>query len=237
MHGIAGEIGITAATALEHSPSFRTSQDLIDATVNPESVPAGQRLAANPRPITVEYNRFAVFSVDGSVDIAPVQLGIELAYMLHRTNYALGRGAFPLDLPQPDTSDMAQAGLRLEYTSGTEWLLAVESFFTYAMKPPSDPQRTWMFLEQGRYAAGVGGILAYSSEFGLGIELGAVGLTGPSLVFMPRVTYGFLRHFELEVGVLIVDGRTPPPTITPNLAIGGLYDTVDMAFVGLRYSP
>jgi hypothetical protein len=237
MHGTAGELGFTAVTALEHLPSFNTSPALINATLNPNDQVAQDELARTARPVTFDYNRFAVFSMDGAVDIEPLSIGFEVAYMLHRTLYAIGDGPFPLDLPLPDTTDLAHAGLRVEYASGTEWIFVLESFFSYALSTPKDKQRSWLFLDDGRYAAGAGAVLAWNSEFGLGIELGAFGVTGPSVFFMPRIHYGITETFDLEVGAIIVEGRTPPATITPQLAIGGLYDTVDCAFVGVRYSP
>jgi hypothetical protein len=236
MHGTLGELGITAVTALEHLPSFRASQELIDATLDP-SADAQERLALQPRPATVEYGRFAVFSIDGSIDLAPVQVGFELAYMLNRTLWAVGEGPFPLDLPVPESADIAHVGLRVEYVQGSEWLFVLESFFSYVLQIPADPQLSWMFLQDGRWAAGVGTAVAWTSEFGLGIELAAFGFSDLSLFFMPRVSYELFDGFAVELGAMIVEGDSPPPTITPNVAIGGLFDTVDFAFLGLRYTP
>jgi hypothetical protein len=235
MHGTLGELGFTAATALEHLPSFRVSRELIDATLDP-SADAQERLAMQPRPVTVEYGRFAVFSIDGSLDLAPLQVGLELAYMLSRELWSVGQGTFPANLPVPGKANIAHAGLRAEYIEGSEWVIVIESFFSYVLDVPNDPQRTWMFLENGRWATGVGAALSWTPDFGLGIELAAFVLTGPSVFFTPRVSYELTDGFEVEVGALIVEGESPPATIAPNLAIGGLFDTVDFAFIGLRYA-
>ncbi len=233
LYGTLGGLGFTAATALDHLPNLRVSQELIDASLDP-SADAQERLAAQPRPVTLEYERFAVFSIDASVDLAPLLVGVELAYMLNRTLWAVGEGAFPRNIPIPSTANIAHAGLRAEYVA-TDWVFVMESFFSYVLDAPPDPQLSWMFLESGRWTAGLGAVVSWTSEFGLGLDVAAFGLTGYSLFFMPRLTYDLFEGLELELGALIVEGRTPPATITPNLTLGGMFDTVDSAFFGLHY--
>lgn len=235
VHGTVGELAMTVATALEHLPSFRASQELIDATLD-SGADAQARLAAQPRPVTVEYDRFVLLSVDGSIDIAPLQVGVELAYMLNRTMWAVGDGPFPLNVPVPERANIAHAGLRVEYVKGESWFFVMESFFSYVLSQPTNPQFSWMFLEDQHWVAGVGTAASWLSDFGLAVELAAFALSDRSIFFTPRVIYELLPGFEVEVGAFVVEGDNPPPTITPNLAFGGMFDTVDAAFVGVRYA-
>jgi hypothetical protein len=236
-HGTLGELGLTAASALEHIPTFRVSQELIDATVDPMSEEAAVRLDMQQRPVQVEYNRFELLALDGAIDISPLSLGFEVAYMWNRTLYTLGRGAFPLNLPLPELTDMVQVGLRLEFVQGSEWLAAIEAYGAYTLSLPKDPNRDWMFFEQQRFSIGAGLAGAWSPEWGLRLELGAIVLNGPSLFLTPRVGYLLFDELEAEIGAVIVEGERPPTPVGPELAFGGLYDTVDQVYIGLRYKP
>jgi hypothetical protein len=132
---------------------------------------------------------------------------------------------------------MVQVGLRLEYVQGSEWLAAIEAYGAYALTLPDDPNRGWMFFEQNRYSFGVGLAGGWSPEWGLRVELGVVVLNGPSVFLTPRVGYLLFDELEAEIGAVIVEGERPPTPVGPELAFGGLYDTVDQVYIGLRYAP
>lgn len=236
-NGLAGELGLTVATALEHLPFFYVSQELIDATLDPDSPEAAQALAMQPRPVSVAYDRFALFALDGAIDVAPLSLGFELAYMMDRTLYTIGEGEFPLNLPIPDRTDVVQLGLRGEFVEGSEWLIAVESYALLTLDEPSDAQREWLFLQGGRYSLGAGLFGYWAPDWGLRVELGLIGMTGPSLFFLPKLGYSLIDEIEIEVGAVIVQGEAPPVVATGDIAIGAMYDTVDQAYVGLRVIP
>jgi hypothetical protein len=238
-HGSFGEVSGTLATALEHFPFFRVSDQTIAA------LSTGQSSSVDdPQPIRVQYTQFAVASLDASFDVGPVQLGFEMAYQFHRAEYSLGaayapdpsrgEGVDPLSIPVPGFTDILQGGARIEYTQNTNWLMVVEAFASYAISVPSDPARSWMFFESGRWLRGVGGIVGYNSDFGLTLQLGAAWLSGPSVVFVPRISYEIVSQFSVEVGAFIIDGQTPPPFATPILAIGGVWSSVDHVFLGAR---
>jgi hypothetical protein len=237
-HSSAGELAMTLGTALEHLPVFRVSDALLNAATTSDPT-AAAALAAEPRPIRVEYNRFAVIAVDGAIDVDPISIGFELAYMLHRTLYAVGTAdsGSPYAVPIPDTTDIAQLGARVEYVQTTRWLFALEAFLAYTMALPSDHRRGWLFFEGQRFFGGAGGMLGYTADFGLHLELGGAVLSGATFIAAPRISYAVLPNFEIEAGALFVEGRPPPMLVTPSMSIGGLFDTVDHGFIGLRYAP
>jgi hypothetical protein len=233
-HGSAGELAATFSTALEHTPAFRLSDEaLMSLSGMPPTLPS------NPNTISVEYNRFAVASIDGAIDLSPFSIGAELAYQWHRTLYAVGiASSGQYAIAQPDFSDIAQGGLRIEYTQSAHWLFALESFALYAIQAPSDPHRGWLFLQRGAWAYGAGGLLGYSADFGLHLELGGTFFTGPSGIVSPRIAYTIVDGFDAEIGGLFIFGPTPPMGMaTPNIALGGLLNNVDHVYLGLRYRP
>jgi hypothetical protein len=236
LHGALGELSFSAATALEHMPAFYFSPEAIDYIRDPRTVEVAERFQRATRPIRVGYGRFGLLALDGSLDISPLSLGFEAAYMLHRTLYTLGTGAYPDSLPLPDTTDVVQVGARLEYVRGSQFLSTIEGFAAFAMSTPQNANRSWVFLESGRYIAGVVAAAAWQSDFGLRISLGAVAMTGFTLIFAPRVAYELFDGFEIEVGSIIIQGPPPPLNVTPHIALGTLYDTTDQVFVGLSYA-
>jgi len=231
-HAGFGEISATFSTALEHMPSFRVSDETLRLLADDDP----DNDADDPEPISVEYTRFAVISLDASFDVPPFQIGFELAYQLHRALYAVGTAydGDPLAIPTFGHSDLMQAGARVEYTESTNWLFALETFVTYAMQVPSDPERGWIAFEMGRYLRGVGGMFGYVSDFGLSLQIGAAWLSGPSVVFSPRLAYDIFPQLTVEVGAFIIDGQSPPPFVTPILSVGGIWNNLDHVFVGLR---
>jgi hypothetical protein len=224
-----GELALMASTALEHMPTLRVSKAAIDAAADGD---------VDLNAISVEYKRFAVLSVDGTVDVPPFSIGFELAYQLHRTLYAVAT-AYPDDsysIPVPGYTDMLQGGLRAEYVQSRTWLMAAEAFMQYAMSTPDDSHRGWMFYESGRFFRGVGGIFGYTSDFGLHLEVAAAWLSGPTYIVQPRLSYDITDQLQVEAGVFVIGGQTPPMYVTPILSLGGVYNNVDFGFVGLRLS-
>jgi hypothetical protein len=236
MHGALGELSVTAATALEKLPALYFSQEAIAYVQNQSTPEVAEAFEMADRPIRVQYNRFALLSIDGAVDLPPLSVGFEAAYMFNRTLYTLGHGVYPGTLPLPDTSDVVQIGLRAEYVAGTELGVTAELFGAYTMRAPRDASRGWMFFEAERYVAGLAAAGAWAPEFGLKLEIGLVLMTGPTLVLAPRVGYMLLDALEVELGAILVEGQAPPLAVTPRIAIGTLYDTVDQVFAGFVVS-
>ena len=236
LRGAAGELSLTAATALEHVPAIYFSQEAIDYLRDPSAVDAAERLQSIERPIRVEYGRFALLALDATLDVEPFSLGFEATYMFGRTLYTLGSGAYPDTLPLPDTTDVVQVGARLEFLHGSELVSSLEAFGAYTISAPHVATRSWVSLERGRYIAGVGAALGWMADFGLRLQLGAVALTGYTLVVVPRIAYVLLDTLELELGAIIIEGSPPPLSLTAHIGIGTLYDSTDQVFVGLSYS-
>ena len=230
-HGLFGELSLTLATALEHMPTFRLSDETIALLSDPSASSNGE----DPKPIAVEYSRFGVISADGSFDLAPFSLGFEVAYQFHRTQYAVGTAweGDPYAIPVPGYTDIAQVGGRVEFADNP-WLFGVEAFAAYALSTPSDPNRGWMFFESGRFLRGIAGMFVFSSDFGLVLQLGAAWLSGPSFVVAPRIGYDITSAFAIEVGAFIIEGQAPPAFATPILSLGGVWNSVDHVFAGIR---
>jgi hypothetical protein len=235
-HGAFGEVALTAATAVEKMPSVYFAPEAIAYLVDssPEAAEAFEKVQ---RPVYVAYNRYNLVSVDAAFDVEPLTLGFEAAYSFRRTLPTLGTGPYPGTLPLPDRTDMLQVGARLEYLRGSEIFATIEAFGMYAMNLPRDPSRGWMFMEAGRYLAGVaagGGWMP--AETHLRFELGVLAMTGPTLFLTPRAGYSVVDGLELEIGALIIEGPAPPIAVTPRIAIGTIYDTVDQVWVGFVYT-
>ena len=93
-----------------------------------------------------------------------------------------------------------------------------------------------MFLEGGRYLAGVAaGAYWMPAETNLRVELGVLAMTPQTLIIAPRVLYRVIDAMELELGALIVEGPAPPIAVTPRIAVGTMYDTIDQIYVGFVY--
>ncbi|MET0389688.1 MAG: hypothetical protein ABW321_27190 [Polyangiales bacterium] len=234
-HGATGELSLSVATALEHVPAFYFTPEAIDAIREPRNREVAERLEMVSRPVQVHYGRFALLAVDASIDVSPLSIGVETAYMLNRTLYTLGSGAYPGTLALPDTTDVLQAGLRIEYVRGPELAAVIETFGVYALSEPKDPTRGWVGLEAGRYLAGLAAGGTWTPGFGLRGDLAVLALTGFTWVIMPRIAYTLFEDFEVEVGMIVVEGPPPPANVTPHIGLATLYDTTDQVFVGLVY--
>ena len=231
-----GEVALTAVTAIEKVPSIYFSPEAIAYLAEPNTIEVAEAFEMARQPIRVAYNRFYLLSLDAEFDAAPFLLGFELAYNFKRTLPTLGRGAYPYTLPLPEQTDLAQLGAKVEYQGGADFVATVEAFGMYALQAPTDPMRGWMFLEAGRYLAGVAaGAYWAPAETHLRIELGVMAMTPETLVVAPRVLYRVVDALELELGALIIEGPAPPLAVTPRIAVGTMYDTVDQVFVGFVY--
>jgi hypothetical protein len=235
-HGGFGELAFTAATAIEKVPSVYFSPEAIAYLMNPNDFDVADAFEKADRPIRVAYNRFTLLSLDAAFDVAPLIVGFEAAYGFNRTLPTMGSGPYPGTLPLPELSDVAQVGARVEYQNGAELYVLVEGFGMYAMQQPSDPMRGWMFLENGRYLAGVavgGGWMPPDTH--LTFELGFLAMTPQTMVIAPRIGYRVIDALEIEIGALLIEGPAPPIAVTPRIAIGTIYDTIDQIFVGFSY--
>ena len=227
----AGEVSLTVGTALERVPAFVISPEFEAFLLNPADLVTQVGLLQAERPLEVQYNRFGIVSTDGALDVGPVQLGLEAAYMVNRTFYAARRGI----APQPESTDVAHVAVRAEVV-GASALASVEAFHDRALDDPREPDRRWMTLEDGRYLQGIAGVL----QLTLGrftFEVAGTATTGPTYFAAPRVEWQALDRFHLELGAFFTDGPAPGEFGQPDLAIGGIYDPTDQVFVGARWLP
>jgi len=70
---------------------------------------------------------------------------------------------------------------------------------------------------------------------GLQLELGGGVLAGPSWLLLPRAELSLGGDVFAELGAVFVDGRAPGPLGDPSVTLGGLYDDVDLVFLGLGW--
>ena len=231
--GAAAEGALTAATALERLPTIEVSPVLLLALADPSDANL-DALAMVREPIAVEHGRFAVFSADGALDVGPIQLGAEGAFVVGRTLFAAQTGQTPVAAK----SNLAHLGLRLEFVQGEDWVLALESMAQYTLQEPDDPARAWMFLTEGRAMLAAIGFLGFSpAGTGMTLELAGGVLSGPSYLVLPRAEFGISDGLAAELGALVMGGERPGMPGDPAIALGGLYADVDQVFVGLRWLP
>ena len=240
--GPAGEIGLTAGTALERLPALSFNENFRKFSRNALVDPAD-----DPAAIEVQYNRFAVLALDGATDIGPVQIGVETAYMLDRTWYSSPTdwrndageiGVEQIDWPYTERINFVQLGLRGEYLEDTGWILVLEGFSAYAVNKPSKPDTEWVILKKGRFLFGAAAHVGWTyKDAGLTLETSAALFNGPSYLIAPRVDLRIVSEFYVEVGAYFVGGPKPKALDDPHVALGGLYDGTDQVFVGLRWLP
>jgi hypothetical protein len=231
-----GEVALTGATAIEKVPAVYFSPEAIAYLADPNTIEVAEAFEMARQPIRVAYNRFYLLSLDAEFDVAPFLLGFEAVYNFRRTLPTLGTGPYPGTLPLPEQTDVAQLGAKVEYQGGSEFVATVEAFGMYAVQTPQDPGRGWMFLEGGRYLAGVGGAAQWlPAETHLSVELAVLAMTPQTLIIAPRVLYTVIDELQLELGALIIEGPAPPLAVTPRIAVGTMYDTVDQIYVGFIY--
>jgi hypothetical protein len=230
--GRAGEAAVTVGTALERLPAFIVSPELEAFLNDPSDLLAQLNLSRARRPLRVEYGRYGVIAADAATDVGPFQIGVEGALMRGRTLLAAERGR----VPEPAREDVAHAALRLEIVEGSEWIVALEAFEDRVLGEPEDPRRSYMTYVGGRFLRGAAGAAAFRPG-ALGLEVGALAMSGETYLVAPRLEWEALTRFWVEAGAHLVEGRKPEVLGTPDLSIGGIYDGIDQVFVGARWLP
>lgn len=233
LHGTAGELSVTAGTALERLPTFLSWT---------ETTATG----ATPR-FALEHDRFYVASTDAATDAGPFQIGAEAAFLAHRTlgTTATAPATPATARPEPPHANLLHGGVRAEFTGSDELLAEVEAFAEYALNAPEGTNAGWYGFEKGRLLRGVAAGVHYVPEgLPLQFELGGVVFSGPTWVVMPRIQWEALPAFYVEAGLVVIEGPAPnlaspflpaPGAGASSVSLGGIYDDVDQAFVGARW--
>jgi hypothetical protein len=248
-HGSSGEVALTAGVAREHlaTPSFDPAfLAYLDAQAQNMVTSAVRDAFLMSRPIQMHYDPYGLVSLDAATGLGPFQVGVELAYLFHRTLLAATTpmpGVDPTTLTMAqavdavDYSDFAHAGARIEYAPDTDLIFTVETMVQRAMQAPADPNREYLFLSGGSWVFAAAGFVAGQPwDIGLTLELGAGVLNGPSYMLAPRAQQRVAEGLWVEAGAYFVGGKHGRSD-DPAVAIGWLYDDVDQAFVGLRWVP
>lgn len=236
--GNAGELALTAGSALERLPIIKASANFQNQLIAPEngtdseSALLGEYLAL---PIEVGYPRFAVVALDGATEIGPIQVGFETAYIFGRMLYA----ALPNGWILPARSDLIQIGLRGEYAEKSGWVVILEGFGAYTMNLPSYQGSRWTGLDMGRYVYGAAGHVGWTLEdLGLTLELNAALGYGPSYVVAPRVELRIVSDLYVELGAFLIGSTGPRSALCTGekaSSAGCIYNDIDQVFVGLRW--
>lgn len=256
-HGPLGELGLTLGSALEHIPAMYFSQafqDYLCASVAsqlaadkpntprpacPVSLSQAQsELAAENHPIVLRADRFELISIDAATDLGPFQIGAELAYMFNRTLLsAPPKDDFAHVAAQPEHSDVAHAGLRLEWVHSDDLVLVVETSAERTLSPPSDPSRRYLYLTDQRwFFAALSFLTVTPFDIGLSVELGGGVLNGPSYVLAPRAEQKLADHLFAEVGAALLAGKHRASN-DPRATLGGTYADTSQVYIGVRWLP
>lgn len=235
-----GEVAVTAGTALEHIPSIEFSPQMIALLENTDPDPnvAAIKLLDvfnGPAPFRFVYNRFYTLGTDAALDLGPLQLGAEVAYIGNRTYLAAKHGRVPL----PGSSDVGHLALRAELVE-TAIVGSVEGFYEQAFDDPREPDRKWMMLEDGRRVYGVATAIHLTPPgTPLAFDLVAIYATIRTLFVTPRVEIEAAERLWFELGAFFMEGRRPSPANfgDPDISIGGVYDGIDQVYAGVRWVP
>jgi hypothetical protein len=237
-YGSVGELSATVGAALEPLPTLVASPALAAFLASPGTSQA-QRDALLDQPIRAEHLRYGIAALDAALDAGPFQLGAEAAYMRKRTLLGTrpGSGTTTTAAAVPEQVDMTQFGLRAEMVQSRGFAAEVETYFTVALRNPTDPTLLWLGMD-GRYSYGVAAGAHYSpDDSGLRFELGGAAISVATLIVMPRIEWEFVRTFFAELGAVFIQGSKPGALGTPNVSFGGLYRDMTQVFAGLRWSP
>ncbi|MBN1653962.1 MAG: hypothetical protein JXA30_09315 [Deltaproteobacteria bacterium] len=256
LHGPQGELGLTTGTAIERLPASYISPETIELIRTGGSgseSPDAQLppLDADAPPVEVFYNRFYLFSLDGATDLGPLQVGVEAAYQLDRTLLSVKRDFWPRNLgyfdallqpdawPIPGRTDILQLVLHGEFIEDSEWVIALEGVFAYAIYIPYERDREWLSLHRGRYLIGGAAHLSWSpKESGWTFEANSVVTNGLIYLVAPRIECRLISELYAELGAFLVGSSAASGSyIDQELIMGYLYEGIDQVFVGLRYSP
>jgi hypothetical protein len=245
-HDAAGELGFTAGIAREHLPAphysdaFLRFVDAVTFNMNGGMAMLPSQAELSGRPIGFDYDPFELLSLDAATAFGPVQVGVEAAYMFHRTFLSS-----PTGMPDPmhlsellgraEHTDLAHAGLRAEYTQGS-WVVVLEGAIERAMQLPGTGQR-YAFMADGRWLLSSVGFVSFTpGDIGLTLELGGALLNGPTYAFLPRAEQRLFSDFFVEAGAYFLGGKHYLLG-DPRATLGSLYDNIDQVFIGLRWLP
>jgi hypothetical protein len=246
-HGVEGEVGITAGTAIERLPTTYMPPDLIEAIRNQQT----EFEENDDIAVHVFYDRFYLFALDASTDVGPIQLGIETSYQFDRVMVSVPRDFWPRNLryydalledgawPLPGKTDLVQFNLNGEFLEGSEWMVVLEGIFMYSLYVPYAPDREWLSLHQGRYLVGGAAHMRWSpSDSGWTFEVSSVVTNGVNYLVAPRIETRLVSELYAEVGAFLVGTSGPSGNfIRQEIVTGYLYEGIDQAFVGLRWLP
>lgn len=267
VHGQVGELALTLATALEKIPSYRLSKAVISALRQSivdvegggsDSLGLGKlapifsqlQIVSQSRTtaasiagefedpaIRLDYGRFYVGSLDGALDVGPVQLGMEVSIGVNRVMPVEGPLWDMFSLVEYERALMGGGGVRAEYVGGETWLFLVEATFGMALSRPKAPSATgYLGLLDGRYQLAAVGLLAWSPG-PFRVEVGTAISSDLSYFIMPRLALDLGKGMELELGVQAL-GYLPSNILGgSNLVIGARYDSLDQMYLGFRWVP
>jgi hypothetical protein len=186
MRGDGFEVGVSAGSALEKLPSIYTTPVFENYLRDPEANKFlfFQQVDAGAPPFDVAYHRYQQVSVDGSFELAPLNLGFELAFSPSRHLVAARLDA--AHLPQPNVSrqivdaeldamnhivtpgnvsdksirkgvPLLQGAVHVDWLHGETFAIAVEAFFVQALERPYDRDRDWLAFAKDKalYAGGI----------------------------------------------------------------------------------
>jgi hypothetical protein len=241
------EVAVVGGTALEKLPAIYyiplldqlmrgtvdTGAPMMDP-INPSYPPEADQLLrylVDGSPIIdVEYPRYHLVGVDGSFDIAPLQVGFELAYSPGRLLFAASKDGSSLPLPNvseqicnPNAANTPCAGsvegnvlnksirkgvpmvlgaLHVEWLEGETFALIGEVYMAQALELPYDRSRDWLgsIPETGLFVASVMTGAYRLDEGRWHFELSAFLSPGPSAMLAPHVELRVLDGLYLNVG-------------------------------------
>jgi hypothetical protein len=263
MRGSSYEFGLSAGTALEKIPSVYLTP-AAEAYAKAGDVSG---LVSNVRtevPVAaVEYHRYTTFGIDGSLDLAPLQLGFEFAFSPSRHLTAATFDGSHLPQPNvrtwiidPDATHplgnvddkhirkgvpLLQGAFHVDWLHGETFAVAAEAFMVKAMQLPYDLTRDWWGFIPGKgiYAGGLlGGTYRPNPDSGRWrFDFSLVSLVGPSWIMMPQIELKVVDGFFVNVGAQIFEGPRPGLGGMQNINLGGLFSGYDQALIGFRYLP
>ena len=256
LHGQAGELAFTVATALEKVPSYRLSSATVAsvrALLGEELPPLFSKLQSLNDDVTtptvaagdfeepgieLSYGRFYAGSVDAALDVGAVQLGFEVSVGINRVMPVVGPLWDTARLVEYERALMGGVGVRAEYVGGDTWLAVLEANVGGALSRPSATYATgYLGLVDGQYQFSTVGLLAWNPG-PMRFELGAALSTDLSYFLMPRATLDVGRGMEFELGLQVL-GFVPFDKILggKDQVLGSRFDSLDQVYLGFRWVP
>lgn len=255
------EIALLGGSALEKLPAVyyiplldqlmrgRIQSDPMQPDALPEEEVAElARYVSNGAPIIdVQYPRYHLVGVDGSFDIAPIQIGFELGYSPGRLLYAGTKDGSSLPLPNvseqicnpgqamtPCAMDpngnvtdksirkgvpMVLGAVHVEWLKGETFAFFGEAYFAQALELPYDTSRAWLgsIGDTGLFAGGLATAAYRLDEGRWHLELSALLAPGPSALIAPHIELRVVEGFYLNVGAQFYT-EGEPITIKPGQA-------------------